>query len=226
MRFVIHSCDKRKWYVNDFLIPIMVGQGINGDDIVVWNDDGGRMGNLESCMRCFEWCGKNDVGGSWHLQDDVLICADFYKRAKENDSGIVCGFCNIEFGPSVDVKGRVPAAFAWNSFQCIRIPDTIAGECADWFYNEAMTRADTDYQTKIAARKHDDGFYRDFLIERHSDIKCLNLVPNLVEHVDFLVGGSVINMFRGHTSRAFYWQDENRVENLKQEIQNYNATRA
>ena len=92
MRYMIHACPARMWYVKDFLIPSMMSQGIRGDDITVWNDSGGK-GNLASCLESFASL-KDTPGGTWHLQDDVMICRDFAARTKElAGSSIICGFC-------------------------------------------------------------------------------------------------------------------------------------
>ena len=47
MKYMIHSCDKRLWYVNEYLIPSMKEQGIKNEDIIIWNDDK-HHGNLGS----------------------------------------------------------------------------------------------------------------------------------------------------------------------------------
>ena len=52
-KYVIHACQQRKWYVDDYLIPSMLKQGINEDDITIWLDDK-HQGNLFACMNCFK----------------------------------------------------------------------------------------------------------------------------------------------------------------------------
>lgn len=217
-QYMIHACLKRMWYVNDFIIPSMLEQGIDRGDIEVWLDEK-REGCLKACMECFREVSKRG-SGRWHLQDDILISADFAEKTREFDDGIVAGYCNDEFGPDVAVSGRCPAVFLWNSFPCIRLPDEIAGECVEWVYNEATKRP--KYQTWFASGKRDDSFFHDFLDEVHERDWYYNLKPNIVEHVDFLIGGSVANKYRGHQSRASFWTDENRVEELKARL----ATRA
>ena len=46
-RIMIHTCNKREWYVYDFLIPSLIKQGISKDEIKVWHDYK-RIGNLQS----------------------------------------------------------------------------------------------------------------------------------------------------------------------------------
>lgn len=58
MKYLIHTCTKREWYVNDHLIPLLTEQGITKNDIKVWNDKN-KAGNLESFVASCEWIGKN-----------------------------------------------------------------------------------------------------------------------------------------------------------------------
>ena len=145
MRVMIHACPKRMWYVEGYLVPKLVEQGIPKKSIVVWNDEAGK-GNLVSCMEAFQWCGEHPVkDGTWHLQDDVIPAVDFAKKAESIKDDVACGFrpghrgrlerrCmreRNENGGYVSVKTQ-----GW-TFQCFRISDRIAGECAKWFFEEA-----------------------------------------------------------------------------------------
>jgi hypothetical protein len=47
--------------------------------------------------------------------------------------------------------------------------------------------------------------------------------PNLVEHVDWIVGGSILSPWRGYLARAEYWDDEDLVEELKTEVKRVRA---
>lgn len=38
MIYFIHSCNARLWYVEKYLIPDMISQGIPRDDIILFND--------------------------------------------------------------------------------------------------------------------------------------------------------------------------------------------
>ena len=58
-RYVIHACPDRMWYVDGFLLPSLLEQGICRDDILIWNDEE-RKGNLWAAMECFEE-GFNDA---------------------------------------------------------------------------------------------------------------------------------------------------------------------
>ena len=213
MKYMIHACPQRMWYVNDYLLPSMRAQGIK--DIEIWNDTEGK-GNLLACMEAFRACGERG-GGTWHLQDDVLISRDFAERTRAPVDGVVCGFGCQNSGPSMQERGKVPMAFMWYSFPCIHIPNNLAGECAAWFFEDAIRR--TQYAAQVSDRKHDDWFWREFLLERHKGLWVTNLVPNLVEHVDYLIGGTMINQQRRiQINRSAFFKDLDLVEELKSKI--------
>ena len=69
MKYMIHACPQRMWYVEEFLVPSMRDQDIRPDEIEIRCDTEGK-GNLLSCMESFRDCGERP-GGTWHLQDDV-----------------------------------------------------------------------------------------------------------------------------------------------------------
>ena len=59
------------------------------------------------------------------------------------------------------------------------------------------------------------------MLLKHSDMKVLNLAPNLVDHIDMLIGGSTINNGREVVvCNSCYWNDwkalEELVESLRQ----------
>ena len=192
----------------------MIEQGIPSDNIEVWMDDKG-MGNLISCMKCFEEYGKRG-SGRWHLQDDVVISSDFKEKTEKYDEGIVSGFFRKEWQALTPKEGLVPAVYHWNSFQCVRIPDQYAGECAEWFFTDAAYR-DT-YREIVESGKCDDTMWYDFLVECHLEEFVMNLNPSIVDHVDFLLGGSVINKWRGHYARGDLWEDNEAFDKLKDKL--------
>ena len=217
-RYVIHACPDRMWYVEEFLIPSMLKQKIKRSDILVWNDEE-RKGNLWSAMECFDYCGKHD-GGCWHLQDDVIIAKDFAKRTKDADKDIECGFCHLNFetsdGRSPQRIGRVESKYMWSSFPCIFIPNWIAADFAKWFYKKAMYRQ--EYVMFCHEGKHDDSFWRDYVNEERCYDTVINVVPSLIDHVDWLIGGSVINQMRGTNCRSYYWTDEDLIDDLRTKL--------
>lgn len=198
----------------DYLIPSMTEQGIERERIEVWMDRN-HDGNLFSCMKCFDEYGKRG-SGRWHLQDDVVISRDFREKTEKYDEGIVSGFYRREWQGLEPKEGRVPAVYHWNSFQCLRIPDKYIKECAEWFFTDAAYR-DT-YREAVEKNKYDDSMWYDFLTECHLEETVMNLNPSIVDHVDFLLGGSVINKWRGHYARGDLWEDTEAFENLKAKL--------
>ena len=214
MRYMIHSAPPRQWYVDEFLIPSLLKQGIPEKQILVRCDTEGK-GNLISCMEAFQWCGQHTDNGTWHIQDDVIICRKFAKLTKKYNQGVVCGAVVKEWGPDYTRLGIQPVKELWYSFQCIRVPDQLAGECAGWFFSYAMKKQDPEYIGRIRRRKHDDDFFRYFLLEKHPDMQILNLKPNLVDHIDYMLGGSLINADRGRDVNRMYWfEDKDLVDQL------------
>lgn len=211
---MIHACNERMWYVDGFLVPSLIAQGIPKSSIKLWIDTE-HKGNLASCMESFTECGKHP-GETWHLQDDVLICHDFAERA-ETDGSVVCGFCHTLFEPfNTPMVGHVPAIFMFNSFPCICIPNEIAEEFVEWFHTDAKFRP--NYRDWVQSGKHDDSLWHDFFVEKHAHDYVWNLAPALVEHVDWLIGGSTCNSWRGYVCRASYWEDEYLVEELRRKL--------
>lgn len=210
-KYMIHVCNSREWYVNKYLIPSMLEQGIKRSDIIVYIDIA-EKGNLESCMRSFALTEEFNCEGVWHLQDDIIISSDFKKRTEELDNGIVCGFC-CDYDVNKTNCGVVNVIDMWYSFPCIRIPNKIATECATWFFNNWETNFEVKHIAK--AKKNDDLLFRYFL-ERHYMSENVILVnPNLVNHVDYLIGGSLINKQRDKVIKSIYWEEDDLVEKLK-----------
>ena len=218
MKILIHACLQRMWYVRDFLIPMLQEQG--AEHIEVWQDIG-KKGNLRSCMDSFAT--RIGDGGTWHIQDDVLPCRDFVKRCKENDEGLVYGFCCRNFNDRLDADGEVYVADAWHSFQCVRIPDAWARDCAEWVFSKAWQAESylPELQILFGLNQGDDTFYHEYVNCRHGHETALNLKPNLVEHVDWLIGGSSIQKWRDYIARAEFFEDLDLVDELKERIKRY-----
>ena len=210
-KYLIHAYPKRLHYVREYLIPSMLKQGINKADIRVYNDDKG-LGNLKACMEAFASC-EGD-GGTWHLQDDVLICKDFKERTEWYDHGLVCGFSSLKYdGDIEDRKGAVPRDKMWFSFPCIRIPNQWARECADWVTKYII--GNPVYEKYWKDGVNDDWAFRTYLKEFHKDCVALNIMPCLVNHVDYIIGGSSGLRNRKYPVTAQYWKDDDLVEELK-----------
>lgn len=199
---------KRIWYVNEYLIPSMIEQGIKAEDIRVYNDEK-REGNLKACMKAFEMC--TETGGTWHLQDDVCISSSFKELTEKYDTGIVCGFKSEYDG--TQAPGVVPVQQMWFSFPCIRIPNHIANEVADWTMNQMF--GNPVYKSWWDRGVNDDLFFRRYVWRNYPNETALNLDPNIVDHIDYLIGGTVNSNARIRQIRAIYFDDLPAVEKLE-----------
>lgn len=184
-KYMIHACLQRMWYVDGYLIPSMKAQGISTDDITLMVDTG-NLGCLESCMRAFESVPYAD--GTWHLQDDVVISSRFRELTEQYDTGIACGHAWYKHKGTLGCIGRVRQEDMWFSFPCIRIPDYLARGCAK-FYRDTIL-AEKQYEPWVKARRYDDTVFSLYL-QTHGAVESVtNIVPNLVAHIDYLLGGS------------------------------------
>ena len=215
MKVMIHACPKRMWYVEKYLVPSLKEQGL--DDITIWNDTEGK-GNLRSCIDAFASVTGTGDEGTWHLQDDVLIAHDFVKRCEELDRGCVFGFCNEQFENDPQQIGWVHMASCWSSFACVRIPDEWARAMAHWFEFDGRLRLENRWM--VAEGKYDDTFFRTWLEEAHGRDMIYNACPNLVDHVDWIIGGSILSPWRNYIARAYYWppEDQALTDALREEL--------
>lgn len=215
MRIMIHACPDREWYVEQYLAPSIIEQGIHPDDITIWMDRD-HVGNLRSWVESCESL-RGIPGGTWHIQDDVLICRDFAKRISEHDSGIVCGFCHDLYEPhQLYILGKTLPFNMWcSSFQCIRIPNSVASDFAEWF---TTAKYREDLQHYVSTGKCDDSIFHVYMNEERCYEPVYNLAPHLVEHVDWLIGGSSINTWRCYIARGAYFYDDDLVEELREKL--------
>lgn len=218
MQYMIHACPKRMWYVEEFLLPSLLAQGIQEADVKVWNDDKGE-GNLFACFHAFESVDK--TGNTFHLQDDVLICSDFKERTEkfEKAGEIVCGFCTRQNDANYFEAFNKPykLKFMWWSFPCIMIPNSLAREVAHWFWSAAQYY--DKYQGFIKGKFQDDRVFLDYLQTKRKWTLVYNLNPNLVEHVDYLIGGSASSRPREVLPVSAYFPEQGLVEDLREAIE-------
>lgn len=211
-KYLIHAVPDRMWYVMDYLVPSMVGQGISEKDIRVYNDEN-EEGNLMAFRKSL--ADLPEMGGTWHLQDDVLISSKFKEVTDCYDRGIVCGFCSSYSDPTL--HGKVEPCNMWYSFPCIRIPNRIAWEFLKWLDTDALS--DPTYAKYINGNKYDDTLFREFIRIVHGGTKVINLKPNIVEHIDYLIGGSISNPHRSNgTARSVLWTEPKLVDALKKSL--------
>ena len=212
--YLIHACLEREWYVKEYLVPSMVAQGIKTGNINVYVDRK-RDGCLKSFVESGKLCTER---GTWHLQDDVIISQHFKERTEQYDNGIVCGFtCRYDKVPKPGLTKSKEEM--WWSFPCIRIPDNIMNEFVTWADTDMWTNP--EYERYVSAKKYDDYMFKVFLEKYYNNYEVLNLSPNLVDHIDFLLGGSVVNKQRRMPDvRSIYWNEEDLVKKLARELRN------
>ena len=211
-KYLIRAYPKRMWFVTDYIIPSLLAQGIPMGDITVYNDEKGE-GNLRSFLNvCYQ--APNDGGGTWYIQDDVCICRDFKRFTELYDDGFVCGFSSERY----DGKGRIGAVHVkdmWFSFPCIRIPNKVARECAEWV--DKYIIGNWAYKQFWESGRNDDWAFRTFVFQRYDKCLATNLAPNLVDHVDYLLGGGSGGK-RPVEVRAQYFYDLDLVQDLEEKI--------
>lgn len=212
-KYLIHACQKRKWYVDEYLLPSLLKQGIDRGNIIVYND-----ATKAGCLPSFIESAKlvlDEPKGTWHLQDDIIISSNFKTITERFDKGIVCGFCSYY---SEDVPfGLRPVQDMWYSFPCIRIPNSVLKEFIGWLTSDEIQNK---YRAYIQEKKFVDTLFMTYIKEVQSCRLIHNLYPNIVDNVDYLLGGSTINYQRDKEPVSLYFQEHELVEELKYSIQN------
>lgn len=219
MKYMIHSCNQRQWYVDQYLYPSLLKQGIPKEDISVYPDVN-KLGNLEAFIHSTErsFIADSPEEFTWHLQDDVIISSHFREESlRHTEYDIVCGFiCQYDEGrkPGVGIASKD----MWYSFPCIKIKNTLLLEFAEWIRFE-INRGSLFVQMWVRQKKGDDFVFRTFLEIQHPNLPILNLAPNIVDHIDYILGGSIVNRTRGSSDvRSIYWEEPELVKTLEKEI--------
>ena len=216
MKYMIHTYPKREWYVLNYLAPSMLKQGIKKEDIIIVSDREG-IGNLASWISSLLKVNED----TWHLQDDVIICSEFKDRTEVYSylNTIVCGFVHYEFntGSTLQTGFTIPK-FMFMSFPCIFIPKRYSDEFIEWINNPTIKEK---YKEKIATGKNDDLLFYKYFNEVHKNTKIYNCKPCLVDHIDYLIGGSSVNHreYEGQQVRAYYWNEEKLIKELAKKIE-------
>ena len=68
----------------------------------------------------------------------------------------------------------------------------------------------------------DDTLFLAYLNQKHPSIRTINITPCLVEHVDYLIGGSVLFDRKRNINRACYLSDIDKtlVDKLEEDLKN------
>ena len=226
--YMIHCCNNRFWYVRDFLIPSMLEQGINPNNIFVYRDKN-KIGNLrawvDSCNRLVAKSHELSIDGVWHLQDDVVISKEFKRQTELYDNGIVCGFtCCYDKEPKPG-NFRLMEQVMWYSFPCIRIPTNILEAFVDWA-NLNLWQS-KHFRSAVRRGNQDDLIFREWLYDNFPTKYHYNLDPNLVNHIDKWIGGSECNKQRSaeQDTMSAFWEDNGELDALKTALDEYKARR-
>ena len=213
---MIHTCGKRLWYVKKYLVPSLKKQQV--DKIVLCNDRN-NSGLLRAFIDSANYTNGEDF---WHIQDDVIISKRFRELAEKYNDGISCGFCN-KF--SRGNPGHVSLEVMWYSMPCIRIPDSIFQEFVRWI-NSAVTQR--RLKAYIEESKHDDVLLEIFLKENYPTMLVHNIAPNMVNHIDHLLGGSIVNKDRQKDQEylmATYWEEPELLIEIEKKLKKGGMTK-
>ena len=220
--YLIHACNQRMWYVKEYLIPSMMLQGIPAENIFVYRDYN-EIGNLrafvDSCNRLVHKCELNSIDGIWHLQDDVIISNDFAQKTQLYDNGLVCGFtCAYDKKPE-EGYFQLYELKMWFSFPCIRIPTYILKQFAEWA-NLNLWQSKY-FKSWVRKNKADDMVFREWLYDNFPSTTHHNLAPNIVNHVDKYIGGTICNTQRDkdQDTMSIFWEDTGELDNLMKFLQ-------
>ena len=212
VKYMIHLCPERKWYVDEFLIPKIKERGIDPKDMLLYFDER-KEGYLKSLMNEMKECSdiKEDTF-IWHLQDDVYPRSDFYERSLSviNDYDIVCGYCN-PISKFKSKSGDVAKEEMWWSFPCIGMTNLVSRAFVNWW--DVNWNKKKEYEMYIREKKFGDQIFRDFVNSGvlSPEPKCFNMRPVLAQSVDEIIGGSVINQSRHKffgSSETLYFEEE------------------
>lgn len=225
---MIHAVPERLWYVKEYLLPQLLEQQIERKDIFIYVDEH-KQGNLASCLNSFAKTAAAH-GGTWHLQDDIFLSSHFgqitkkMSNDKEYKNLVICGY-TFEQGDNNNHFGKVYPTKIWYSFPCIYIPNKIVKEFLKWMENPiekeySIKTWKSPYYYKETG-KFDDVLFRMFLECQYENKQiAYNLKPNLVEHIDYLIGGSIINKTNSglNFAKAKYFEEQDRVQQLEQKL--------
>ena len=144
--------------------------------------------------------------------------------AKHNpEHKILCGYCTKRYQKEgVKVIGKVKPKDMWMSFPCIYIPNYIAHLFVKWVRTKASENE--TYKKWISTGKYDDSLFKVFVsLKYDQNYEVENLKPHLVDHIDFLLGGSLVSPNREVQTRAEYFEDQDLVDELIFEMRNRNG---
>lgn len=219
MKYIIHAVPKRIKYIKNHLIPDMEKQGIDLKDILIFNDSNKR-GNLQAFLDSVDYIINylSDEKGIWHLQDDVIISDNFKEETEKANDNIINGFVSKNYNSrKLELIGIQPIKNTWLSFPCVYIPNKYLIGFMNWINKVKDIDNSLEYKKRYESNRHDDFFFYEYIRKNHKKDYVINLNPNIVDHIDYLIGGS-INKKRKEQVRGYYFKDLYKIENLEKEI--------
>lgn len=73
-------------------------------------------------------------------------------------------------------------------------------------------------KTRYLANNYDDFFFINYLADRRRDIYTFNIKPNLVDHIDYLIGGTSGVKERDKIVTGFWFEDKEAIAKLKMKL--------
>lgn len=211
-KIMIHTTPSRIWYVIEHLYPSLLQQGVKHSEILIHNDAAGD-GNLMSTLKSFSEVPQR--GNTWHLQDDIVLAPDFNKSRKfyddVNKGVVICGFCSQY---DEDKTGIVRVSKMWLSFPCIRIPNYYARGFIKWINEQ---KENEKYKVLIDNNKYDDSLFKSYMEAKHHKDYVYNVAPNLCDHIDYMIGGSLLS-YRKEKITSRYFDFPEVIEKLQQSL--------
>ena len=103
----------------------------------------------------------------------------------------------------------------WYSFPCIRIPTNVLADFSHW---ANLNLWQSKYFKQLIRRNNsDDLIFREWLYDNYPSTKHLNLAPNIVNHIDKYLGGSICNKQRDpeQNTMSIFWENKGELQNFK-----------
>ena len=236
---LIHTCESRSWYVYDHLIPALLQQGIEPPRLHVYLDR--NTTNLNAFLSSLRESTEIHTAATWHLQDDVLPSSTFATTIEKIDEEysphiVIAGFAS--FYCKASPPGFVPARELWYSFPCIRISNALISDFLSWYETDFKNDGNTSHQSWIKKEKFDDSIFKVYIETREkqekeekeienilhgtpwedNEVSFYNYAPNLVNHVDYLLGGSIVNKARRKNSTSIYWDEKEYLKEWEEKV--------
>lgn len=202
--FVIHCVPKRRKWVDGYIIPELKK---HKEKYIIYEDKKGD-GNLKSFTNSLDKV-KDIPNGCWHIQDDIYFAKDFFERIKKMPKDmLILGFTSADW--CLGAPGTQFISGAWLSFQCVYIPTRYTKG-----FRQFLKDYYDEYKDMIDQNCNDDTLFKKHLLKNFPSDWVWNEKPNLVNHIDYLIGGTTIHKnFKPHL--ALYWDEP--IEEMEQKV--------